>query len=433
MTFSTTPERHAGYVLWSQTPRVEYRADGVKARAIHALVFARFFKSVPRLLGGKSRSATAARKAEARGELADAVELFVEADEPAEAARVMLLRGDAEVDPRIRLQHYTQAAAVAPTGHDASREARKKRAELVIAIAGETAISAVARKDVLAAAADLETLGEEELAAKAYAMCGDTEGEARALAGAGDVDKLEDLLSTQQAKDRESRRRMDASAEIDLLAASGRRREALVLAEEQARTQSDDLATREKAQSLKGRKAVGPLTRVLVNGAPLALVLGDEIVVGRTEGALTVSSNAVSRRHVRVARDAVSGVYVEDLGSRNGTQLHGMGIAGKMQVGEGLELKLGKEVSLKLVPSAALEGAVEIELAGAKWIAPLGPATIGVGGWRLDLARDGWVELVSGEPPAFRGDVALVERATLLVGDAIGERRGAPAVLRVQG
>src|SRR5262249_14885444 len=153
-------------------------------------------------------------------------------------------------------------AALAPMGHDASREARKKRAELVITIAGEAAISAVARKDVLAAAADLEELGEEELAAKAYAMCGDTEGEARALAGAGDVDRLEDLLSMQQVKDRESRKRMDASAEIDLLAASGRRREALAAAEEQARAQSDDLAARERAQSLKGRRAMGPLARV---------------------------------------------------------------------------------------------------------------------------------------------------------------------------
>jgi hypothetical protein len=240
-------------------------------------------------------------------------------------------------------------------------------------------------------------------------------------------------LSTQQAKDRESRRRMDASAEIDLLAASGRRREALAAAEDQARDQSDDLVAREKAQSLKGRKASGPLARVLVNGAPLALVLGDEVVVGRTEGALTVSSNAVSRRHVRIARDKISGVFVEDLGSRNGTQLRGMELAGKIQMGDGLDLKLGKEVSLKIMPTFALPGAVEIEIAGTTWIAPLGPARIGVGAWVLELARDAWMELVSGDPSAFLGDVELAPRTTLLVGDAISDRRGAPSVLRVQG
>src|SRR5262249_922541 len=100
---------------------------------------------------------------------------------------------------------------------------------------------------------------------------------------------------------------------------------------------------------------------------------------------------------------------------------------------EGLELKLGKEVSLRLTPSAALEGAVEIDLAGTKWIAPLGPAKIGVGTWRLELADDAWIELESGEPPAYLHDVALNAKATLLVGDAISDARGRPAVLRVQG
>ena len=73
-------------------------------------MFDRLLKSI----SGKGRAAAAARKAEARGELAKAAELFVEADEPEEAARVMVLRGDAETDPRLRLQHYTQAAATAP-------------------------------------------------------------------------------------------------------------------------------------------------------------------------------------------------------------------------------------------------------------------------------------------------------------------------------
>jgi len=385
-----------------------------------------------RSLRGKGRAAAAAKKAELRGDLPKAVELFVEAEELGEAARVMLLRGDAETDPRVRLQHYTQAAATAPDAHASKREARQKRAELVIAMAGDAAISAVARQDVLAAAADLEAIGEEEKAARAYAMAGDTEGEARALEGAGDVEGLEDLLTAEQAKARDERRRKDASADVDLLAASGRRREALAAAEEHARLRIDDLAVRERAQQLSGRRATGPLARVTVNDRALALALGDEIVIGRTEGALRVPSNAISRRHVRIARGA-AGVFVEDLGSRNGTQLHGMGIAGKMPLGDGLELKLGKEVSLRIVPSAALPGALSIDLAGSVWLAPLGAALLGVGDWRLELASDGWIELVSSAPTAFIRDVALVGRTTLLTGDAIGETRGGPAVLRVLG
>ena len=42
-------------------------------------------------------------------------EIFLEAAElPDEAARVMLLRGDGEPDPRKRLIHYTQAVDTAP-------------------------------------------------------------------------------------------------------------------------------------------------------------------------------------------------------------------------------------------------------------------------------------------------------------------------------
>ena len=399
------------------------------------MVFDRLLKS----LRGKGRTAAAAKKAENRGDLPRAVELYVEAEEPGEAARVMLLRGDAETDPRVRLRHYTQAAAAAPAEHPTRREARCKRAELVIAMSGEAALSAVARKDVLEAAADLEAIGEAEKAARAYAVVGDTDGEARALASAGEVEALEDLLTAQQAKDREQRKRQDASADVELLAASGRRREALAAAEENARTRVDDLPVREQAQRLRGRRAEGPLVRVTVRDRPLAIALGDEIVIGRTEGALRVPSNAVSRRHVRIARGAPGadgapgGVFVEDLGSRNGTQLHGMAIAGKMPLGDGVELKLGKEVSLRITPSAELPGGLMLDLAGNVWHAPLGPAPLGIGDWRLELAADGWVELVSGAPAAFAKDVALVARATLLTGDAIGEARSGPPVLRILG
>jgi FHA domain len=390
------------------------------------------FDRLMRSLRGKGRAAAAAKKAELRGDLPKAVELFVEAEELGEAARVMLLRGDAETDPRLRLQHYTQAAATAPEAHASRREARQKRAELVIAMVGDAAISAVARQDVLAAAADLEAIGEEEKAARAYAMAGDTEGEARALVGAGDVEGLEDLLTAEQSKVRDERRRKDASADVDLLASSGRRREALAAAEEHARLRLDDLAVRERAQQLSGRRAAGPLARITVNDRALALALGDEIVVGRTEGALRVPSSAVSRRHVRIARGA-AGIFVEDLGSRNGTQLHGMQIAGKMPLGDGLELKLGKEVPLRITLSAELPGALSIDLAGSVWLATLGPARLGIGDWRLELGADGWIELVSGNPAAYLRDVALVARTTLLTGDAIGETRGGPAVLRVLG
>ena len=60
-----------------------------------------------------------------------------------------------------------------------------------------------------------------------------------------------------------------------------------------------------------------------------------------------------------------------------------MDLAGAIALGEGLELKLGREVTLRLRPSTEIEGAVEIDLAGARYVAPLGPARLPVPGWQI--------------------------------------------------
>ena len=220
------------------------------------------------------------------------------------------------------------------------------------------------------------------------------------------------------------------------MAASGRRREALAAAEAfaaQATQATARDAMTSKAEQLRARRARGPTVKLSLHGRAVTFVLGDEIVVGRTEGSLQIASAAVSRQHLSIKRDG-DGVVVRDLGGRNGTQLRGLALGGAVQVGEGLELRLGKEVPVRVTPSAEIAGAIEIELAGQRYVAPLGPAKLGIGAWRLDLAADGWVELVTDDaPPALAGDVQLVARTTLLVGDAIATTRHGDPALRVLG
>jgi hypothetical protein len=381
-------------------------------------------------LFGKGRDAAAAKKAEAQGDLARAVELWLDAQRPEEAARVMLLRGDAETEPRARLQHYTQAVRTAPNDHQVKKEATSKRCELIVTMAGEAALSAVVRRDVLEAARDLEAIGEPARAAAAYHLVGDAEGEARALAAAGEIDKLEDLLSAEEARERERRRATDLGAEIDLQLASGRRREALEIAERLAKEREGDLAARDRAASIRARRVTGPIARVVLRGRPLSIVLGDEVVLGRTEGTLLAASHAVSRRHLRIGRTDGK-VVAQDLETRNGTQLRGMNVVGALEVGDGLELKLGREVALRLRPSPDLEGFTEIELGGRKYVAPLGPAKLPISGWRLEQAHDGWIELCADGAPAYLGEVALASRAALLSGDRVSAARSAEPVLEV--
>jgi hypothetical protein len=387
-------------------------------------LFDRFF--------GKGRDARTARAAELRGELAKAAELYGLAGMPEEAARVMVLRGDAETDPRQRILYYTQAIATAPEGTEPKKTARVRRAELVVAQFSGGAVSAAARKELCDAAADLERAGEPLRAAQVYEVAGDHDGQARALAAAGDVERLEFLLSEQQRQERAERRRESAAREYDVLVASGRRREALssleALAPHEARLAAD------KGRAIRAKRVLAPLVPMELHGRAVTLVLGEEVVVGRTEGTLLVASQAVSRRHVRIAREK-GAITVRDLGSRNGTQLRGMSLVGAVPVGEGLELTLGKEVRLELRPERTLfSDALRIDLGGTTYVAPLGPGRIEPEGWRLRAGDDGWVELVSSpEAPAYMAGNLLDPVATLLVGDAIGRERGGAPVLRVTG
>jgi len=385
-----------------------------------------------RLFGGHP-SAARARKAELRGDLARAIELWAEADRPDEAARLMILRGDAEPDARPRLLHYAQAAQTAPSGSDLERVARVKRASLTLLLASDAPVSAVARRDLLEAAKELEAAGESEKAAEAYALVRDIEGEARALTQAGEVDKLETLLSAEHHKEQEERRRHRAHGEIETLIACGRRREALSAAERLVLAGPLDASASELVHMLRARRLIGPLARIVLSGRALHVVLGDEVVIGRTEGSLTVRSSAMSRRHVAIARVDGS-VVLRDLASRNGTRLRGLRIANAVPIGEGLEVQLGGEVSLKVMPSAVFAGAVELHVGGETYVAPLGSARLGIGEWRLESAADHWIELVTDErPPAYLGALALSPRTTLLAGDAVSVTRAGETALEVAG
>ena len=398
------------------------------------------------IFGGRAAVlARRAQRAETQGDLKLAAELYAEAERLEDAARIMVLRGDGEADPRARLPHYVQATALAPEDSPTRSAAREKRALLLIALAGDGALSAAGRHDVLEAAHELEEVGKPAEAAVAFARAGNVEAQARALAAAGSVDDLEDLLSEDANRRRRERAHHQAQAEIDLLISCGRRREALELAELRLREHPDDFALRERISLLRTRRAFGPTLEVRlqteVGARTFSLALGAEIVVGRTAGngvALAVPSHAVSRQHVRIGRELDGTVFVEDLGSRNGTQLHGMNIGGRHPVpksGERLSLVLGKEVPLGLRVSTAMAGAIDIDLAGTVFLAPLGSAHL-PDGWALEAAHDGWLELVCEEAigaKAYARDVELATRTTLLVGDSLAHARGQTAVLEILG
>lgn len=75
------------------------------------------------------------------------------------------------------------------------------------------------------------------------------------------------------------------------------------------------------------RRVVSPTLRVIAGRDLLRYVTlapGDEIYIGRDDSAgLVLSDHSVSRRHARVRCDERGAVWVEDLGSTNGTMVNG--------------------------------------------------------------------------------------------------------------
>jgi len=97
---------------------------------------------------------------------------------------------------------------------------------------------------------------------------------------------------------------------------------------------------------------------------------------------------------------------------------------------------LGQQIPLSVRPSSAIDGAFDLELAGKRYVALLGPARIGVGQWRLerDPGEEAWLELVTDDAPvAFLAGLSLSPRVSLLVGDALATERQGQAVVRVEG
>lgn len=368
----------------------------------------------------------AAKRLERQGDLSAAVEAYLDAGLPDDAARVLLLRADAEPKLERRMAFFEQAAAAAAS-EALAKQARSRKARLAYDLVKSR--TGVARGELLQAATELEAAGEGLLAADAYASLGDAEGEIRALTSAGAIDRLEERLrrDAEVAKDESDksltlRRIQDADRGAE-------RRRALRLALEAEVSEGPIF---DLAREIRQRLARGPIVSLIVSGVPMHVALGEAVTIGRGEATIVAGSRALSRVHLRVFRKGDGG-WVEDLGTRNGTSLAGARLAAPVPIGGGLELKLGGEVPVRVEPH---ELGVRLEVAGETYVAPLGPLRVGA----FTLALDGpggddasFVVLRSlPDGPAFRGPLELGREVELCFGDELAETRGGPPLLTVR-
>lgn len=73
----------------------------------------------------------------------------------------------------------------------------------------------------------------------------------------------------------------------------------------------------------------------------------DQVTLGRSQdNGMRINDVGISRRHVRVVREGAS-IFIEDMGSANGTFLNGERLARRMQLRDGDKITLGSTTILK--------------------------------------------------------------------------------------
>jgi pSer/pThr/pTyr-binding forkhead associated (FHA) protein len=372
-----------------------------------------------------------ARERELGGDLGAAVTLYTEAGLADDAARVLLLRADAEPSAEKRLA-FCAAAAAAAKSPELVQRARARKALLAFDTLRGRGGSFLA-SEVLAVAKDLEDAGELERAADAYALAGDGDAEVRALTAAGAIEKLEERLRTSE---REARARRDLEGSLRRIADLDRtaERKAALEAARAALAASDpgdDSRIADAARAVRAKILRGPVIDVEIAGRAVRAALGEEVTIGRGDATIVIASRAVSRRHLRLARGP-EGPIVEDLGTRNGTTLAGARLSGSIPVGAGVSLLLGNEVPVVIAPDAG--GGVTVDVGGSTYLAPLGE--LAVGALRVAFAPAGDDPfVVLRTPPGVShpclGAFELAPSVELAHGDEIHETRGGPLLLRV--
>lgn len=373
----------------------------------------------------RSRKAELARARELEGDFRGAAQRYLACGLRDEAARVMLLESDAEprLERRIALASIAAETAQSPA---LVREARGRKARTALDVLRQS--GRVAKAELCRVGAELEAAGEPALAAEAYALAGDDEGETRALTAAGAVERLEERLRESAAHERAARDEGLALARIGDLDQMGERGRALSLAE---RTPGERAA--ELARAIVARLARGPVVELELEGASHRVVLGDDVTLGRGDASIPIAARAVSRRHLRVARGPEGAPFVEDLGTPNGTKVAGARLAGALPVGDGIEVALGGDVPCRVAPGPY--GGVRIEVAGEVFLAPLGELVVGPIALR-HRPGDGAPVLTASpsarDRPCFLGVYEITSPIELCVGDSLGAVRGGPALVRVR-
>ena len=360
--------------------------------------------------------------AEAAADYVAAAEAYALAGLPEKVAEMHLVRAG-RVEPSERMAALEDALRWLAKA-DEARLPASLRPGLAAALSGEASELPAGdprKARLLSAAAKLyEAAGSLREAGKAHEAAGDSAEASRCYEAAGAIEDMERLLEADSA----ARALRDEGAclfeEYEAAMASGARDEARAALRRcigQSPGKGYERLLAELEQKLPRPGAV----QLVVDGARILVVGRTPAIVGRGDADVALRHPGVSRHHAAIDADG-QGFALRDAGSRNGTMLAGLPIAGTVRLEGSGTIGLGDESSLEF---AVREDVLELKVLdgpdrGLRAIVTRGSCVPSPGapfriGFRSEMAT---VEDADGAELALNG-VRVAGAIVVLVGDVI--------------
>jgi tetratricopeptide (TPR) repeat protein len=314
--------------------------------------------------------------AEAEGDYLGAARAYALCGERPKVAAMHLARARAEASLEERVKALRNALNFTSAGDETRRtvlrllgRAMKKQAKNL----GPRTDGG--RRLLLEAAVVYEEGQYWEKAGNCFLKAGDRTRAVTAFSRAGQVEKVEEILTRQEASHSRKRREQDLFKDYEVQLSGGERDEALSSLRGCVEAAQSKGEYRRLLEDLEQRLLTDGLAALQVGEQRLTLVGRFPLRMGREEGCdLQVRGPSVSRHHVTIRTDDDGALVVEDAGSHNGTLLNGLKLGapmplpptGELELGPGCRLgfKLGEDgASLRLEVSQGLDRG-KVTLAG---------------------------------------------------------------------
>ncbi len=287
----------------------------------------------------------AARAAEAAGNLDAAAQHYALAGDFPSAVRMHLARAARANDRAAEITALRDAIHWAGDDAELRRVASAALGRALLAKALAEGIATRRDHDKVREAAALLTAGgEHREAGKAYEHLDDFPAAAQAYSDGGHVELMETAMAEDERRSSSEHAAREAFADYEVHLRLGRRDDAR-LALEAALARAPSREHRRLLDELQarlitsGRVELRPRT-----GSPVIVCAAPVIGLGRDALCdLPLRAGGVSRRHAEVEVGDQPRFVVRDAGSRNGTLIGGMPIAGKMPLVDHGQLELGED------------------------------------------------------------------------------------------